>query len=179
MRFADNLKQLRRDRHLSQEELAELLHVSRQAVSKWEQGLGYPEVENLLLLSRQLNISLDQLLATGFAPKAETGKANPDAAIYVTSPHENAVAACHRVLSSQRFMGGRGSPRYALFGVSAGRSAFGGEATTFLGWYADKDQITKEILALQSAIAHGLKTYTLKYSVPAERRWGRIKMITE
>ena len=51
MSFAENLKQLRKDKQLSQEELAEILDVSRQAVSKWEQGMGYTEVEKLLLLS--------------------------------------------------------------------------------------------------------------------------------
>ena len=39
MSFAENLKQIRKDRQLSQEELAELLDVSRQSVSKWEQGV--------------------------------------------------------------------------------------------------------------------------------------------
>ena len=39
MSFADNLKQLRKEKQLSQEELAEILDVSRQAVSKWEQGI--------------------------------------------------------------------------------------------------------------------------------------------
>ena len=67
MSFADNLKQLRKEHHLSQEELAELLDVSRQAVSKWEQGNGYPEVEKLLLLSSKLNISLDSLMSTEIA----------------------------------------------------------------------------------------------------------------
>lgn len=71
MSFADNLKQLRKEHHLSQEELAELLDVSRQAVSKWEQGNGYPEVEKLLLLSSKLNISLDSLMSTEIAK--ETG----------------------------------------------------------------------------------------------------------
>ena len=46
MSFAENLKQLRKKNHLSQEELAEILDVSRQAVSKWEQGAGYPETES-------------------------------------------------------------------------------------------------------------------------------------
>ena len=41
MSFSENLKQIRKEHHLSQEELAELLDVSRQAVSKWEQGQGY------------------------------------------------------------------------------------------------------------------------------------------
>jgi len=179
MSFAENLKQLRRDKHLSQEELAELLHVSRQAVSKWEQGIGYPEVENLLLLSKELNISLDQLLSTGFTREMDCSKSNAGTSVCITSPHENVIANCYKFLSSQKFLGGRDSPRYALFGVSTGPSSFWGEATTFLGWYADREQITKEILEIQNAIAHGIKTYTLKYSVRTERRWGKIKMAAE
>ena len=62
MSFAENLKQLRKEKQLSQEELAEILDVSRQAVSKWEQGIGYPEVEKLLLLSSKLSVSLDELI---------------------------------------------------------------------------------------------------------------------
>ena len=71
MGFAENLKQLRKEKQLSQEELAEILDVRRQAVSKWEQGIGYPEVEKLLLISRQLNISLDSLMATEITPKSD------------------------------------------------------------------------------------------------------------
>ena len=41
MSFAENLKQIRQERNLSQEDLAELLDVSRQAVSKWEQGVSH------------------------------------------------------------------------------------------------------------------------------------------
>ena len=39
MSFAENLRKIRKEKHLSQEELAEILDVSRQAVSKWEQGV--------------------------------------------------------------------------------------------------------------------------------------------
>ena len=62
MSFAENLKLIRKERNLSQEELAEMIDVSRQAVSKWEQGDGYPEVEKLLLLSSILNISFSLLI---------------------------------------------------------------------------------------------------------------------
>ena len=71
MSFAENLKRIRKEQNLSQEELAELLDVSRQAVSKWEQGMGYPEVETLLLLSGKLNVSLDALMSSGFVSESD------------------------------------------------------------------------------------------------------------
>lgn len=43
MKFGENLKYLRKTRKLSQEELAELVNVSRQSVSKWETGLSFPK----------------------------------------------------------------------------------------------------------------------------------------
>ena len=47
MRFGENLQTIRKKNQLSQEGLAEMLGVSRQAVSKWELGEGYPEVDKL------------------------------------------------------------------------------------------------------------------------------------
>lgn len=52
MSFGENLQRIRKTNQLSQEGLAEMLGVSRQAVSKWELGDGYPEVDKLLLLSK-------------------------------------------------------------------------------------------------------------------------------
>ena len=178
MSFADNLKLLRKEHNLSQEELAELLYVSRQAVSKWEQGNGYPEVETLLLLSSKLNVSLDSLMSTEIAK--ETGNnANVTGTIVITSPHENVIATCYKVLSSGKMSGGKSSPQYCLFGVSNGSASFWGEPTTFLGWYADKEQITKEVTEIQKAIADGIPTYTLKYSAKTERRWAKVKIVSE
>lgn len=67
MSFAENLKQSRNEKHLTQERLAELLDVTRQAVSKWEQNDGYPEIEKLIRLAKILNTSLDWLFATKLA----------------------------------------------------------------------------------------------------------------
>ena len=75
MSFADNLQAVRKKNGLTQEALAEMLNVSRQAVSKWEQGEGYPEVEKLLVLSDKLDISLDELMGRelrGAAPADST-----------------------------------------------------------------------------------------------------------
>ena len=178
MSFADNLRQIRKEHHLSQEELAEILDVSRQAVSKWEQGNGYPEVETLLLLSSKLNVSLDSLMSTEIA-KETSNNANVTGTIVITSPHENVIATCYKVLSSGKMLGGKSSPQYSLFGVSNGIASFWGEPTTFLGWYADQEQITKEISEIQKAIAEGVPTYTLKYSAKTERRWAKIKIVEE
>jgi len=63
MGFAENLRLIRKKRNMTQEELAELLSVSRQAISKWEAELGYPETETLLVMSKKLNVSLDYLFS--------------------------------------------------------------------------------------------------------------------
>ena len=170
MSFADNLKQLRKEKQLSQEELAEILNVSRQAVSKWEQGIGYPEVEKLLLLSNKLNISLDSLMATEIAQAPNTPKQNVTGKITITSPVERVIATCHKVVSSQKMSGGKSSPQYVLFGKSEGNGLFGEEPTTFLGWYANENDISKEIMEIHDAIVNGVATYTLKYSVRTKRR---------
>ena len=177
MSFAENLKQLRKDKQLSQEALAEILDVSRQAVSKWEQGIGYPEVEKLLLLSRKLNVSLDSLMETEISQQSDNHKGRVTGQITITSPHENVITTCYKVGSSGKMRGGKSSPQYFLFGVSNGIPSFWGEPTTFLGWYADKEQITKEISEIQNAIVRGDATYVLQYSAKTERKWTKVKII--
>ena len=63
MEFHEKLQELRKQKGLTQEELAELLYVSRTAVSKWESGRGFPNIESLKAISRTFGISLDVLLS--------------------------------------------------------------------------------------------------------------------
>ncbi|MEG1461771.1 MAG: helix-turn-helix transcriptional regulator [Anaerorhabdus sp.] len=56
MTFSENLKLIRKEKGITQEELADMLEVSRQAVSKWELDEGYPEAEKLMLLANKLNV---------------------------------------------------------------------------------------------------------------------------
>ena len=51
MFFSDKLRLLRTQANLSQEDLADELHVSRQSVSKWESGISFPEIEKLISIS--------------------------------------------------------------------------------------------------------------------------------
>lgn len=62
MTFGEKLYKLRKAHGFSQEELAEKLHTSRQAVSKWENNNGYPETEKIILISRLFQVKLDDLL---------------------------------------------------------------------------------------------------------------------
>ena len=179
MSFAENLKQLRKERQLSQEDLAEILDVSRQAVSKWEQGIGYPEVEKLLLLSRNLHVSLDRLMETEIAQQSNPQMQNITGKITITSPIEHVIATCHKVVSSQKMPGGKSSPQYALFGKNEGKGMFWDEPTTFLGWYADEKDISKEIAEIHDAIVNGAATYTLKYSVRTKKKFLGMKIELE
>ena len=52
MDFQDKLKELRKNRGLTQEELAQALFVSRTAISKWESGKGYPNIDSLKAISK-------------------------------------------------------------------------------------------------------------------------------
>ena len=60
--IANRLQQLRKENGYSQEELADKLGISRQAVSKWERAESSPDTDNLIVLARLYNISLDELL---------------------------------------------------------------------------------------------------------------------
>ena len=63
MTFAEKLKTIRKQAGMSQEQLAEKLGVSRQAVTKWETDGGIPDIENLIAVSTLFSISIDELLS--------------------------------------------------------------------------------------------------------------------
>lgn len=63
MEFNEKLQQLRKQKGLTQEELAEMLYVSRTAISKWESGRGYPSIDSLKAISKQFSVSVDDLLS--------------------------------------------------------------------------------------------------------------------
>jgi len=62
MTFGERLYELRKDKNISQEELADLLDVSRQSISKWENDKAYPEMTRLLFMSDFFGVSLDYLM---------------------------------------------------------------------------------------------------------------------
>ena len=63
MEFHEKLQELRRRKGLTQEEVAEHLFVSRAAVSKWESGRGYPNIDSLKAIARFYGVTVDELLS--------------------------------------------------------------------------------------------------------------------
>ena len=79
MECAARLAELRREKGLSQEELAEKLAVSRQAVSKWERGESSPDTDNLIALAQLYGVSLDVLLGLKLAQTPEPAETEYEA----------------------------------------------------------------------------------------------------
>lgn len=183
MGFADNLKLIRQERHISQEELAEIIGVSRQAVSKWEQGSGYPEMEKLLALSKGLNVSLDYLML-GEIKSTENNKTLfnniivPTGKITIKSYDGKSIVNCYKVLASHvMYKAKSDEPKYWLIGVNSG--AFWGEKSIVLGWYVDEEKIKKEMDEIAEAINNGVPAYELKYAVKVKNKMLRVKIDEE
>ena len=77
MAFGEKLRELRSFHGLTQEAFAEELQVSRQAVSKWESGRGYPELEKILYICRRYGVSLDELFGEEAPQKKDEAPAAP------------------------------------------------------------------------------------------------------
>ena len=97
MKFSEKLFLLRKQKALTQAELAEKIGVSRQAVSKWEMGTAAPELANIVALSSVFHVPIEELVAekenSGFSEKADTPNTEPK-----TPPQRNgSPSAEHKV----------------------------------------------------------------------------------
>ena len=65
MEFGEQIKQIRTDRNMTQEQFAEKINVTRQAVSNWENNRNLPDIEMLIQISSEFHVTLDQLILGG------------------------------------------------------------------------------------------------------------------
>ena len=172
MNFAEKLKLIRKERNITQEQLAELLSVSRQAVSKWESGAGYPETEKLLIISKELNVSLDYLLLDETVIE-EKKKTEEKPVVYATgggiaipSFDRGSIILCHSVKYFPHLFPVKDEPKYSLYGID--RVGFWGEHLNLLGWYASLEDVQKEMESITVAISEGRPSYELRYNADVE-----------
>ena len=172
MDFGEKLRIVRTDRGLSQERLAEQLSVSRQAVSKWESGIGFPETEKLILISRELNVSLDYLLLDEdflSEKQADTPRESSGSTvgrISITTFDGKKVVSCLSVEFSENLSAGKDGPRYILHGVDG--ITFWGAHSVILAYYETEESAKKEVASIAKAISTGKKEYTLQYQSEVE-----------
>jgi len=61
-KFGNFVKELRKEKNLTQKELAEKINITDKAVSKWERGLSFPEITMINILSKEVDVSVEELL---------------------------------------------------------------------------------------------------------------------
>ena len=93
MTFGEKLFQLRKEKGLSQEALADKLNTTRQAISKWENGQGYPETERIIMISNVFGVSMDYLLKDS----VESGKDQHDGYYVSKEMAEGYLLSAHRL----------------------------------------------------------------------------------
>ena len=84
MNLDEKIKKIRKDNKMSQDDIAEILNVTRQTISNWENGKNYPDIETLVKISDKFNISLDILLKENMNMVKEIDKNVKDTKKYKT-----------------------------------------------------------------------------------------------
>ncbi len=174
MTLGNKLSKLRKENNYTQEQLADLLGVSRQAISKWESDITYPETDKLIRISKLFHCTTDYLLLEEEAPSA--GEAESASAcnvssggqIFIESPVLKNLVSCFKVFASPVVSPAKGEPNYLLLGVDRG-TVFG-EHVTPLGWYRTEEEVQREISEIAAAIRAGERSYRIKYHTPIEEK---------
>ena len=180
MSISEKIQQLRKSNGLSQEQLAEKLDVTRQAISKWESGTSSPDIEKIVLISELFDVSTDYLM------KDETTvKGGGDAQQCVQVPHKLYIVDINkRKLSAfdefaVEMLGANNNgeadlitgirkseekvkvPVCVLYGITKG--ILGLNKRTTLGFYASLEDAKKELNTI-SKVGVTENVYELKYA---------------
>lgn len=103
--LGENIKTLRKNKGLTQEELAARLHVVRQTVSKWEKGLSVPDAELLQRLAEELEVNVEELLGAPIEPETDHGHSTEQLAEQLARINEQLVIKNRRSRKIWRTIG--------------------------------------------------------------------------
>jgi transcriptional regulator with XRE-family HTH domain len=179
---------MRKEKNLSQEQLAEILGVSRQSVSKWESDGGYPETEKLLQLAEKLDVSLDTLLldrknTVNTTDKTPSDREMPrpfDRKISIKSFNASVLTQCNSFAIRKTIFKTKKEPVCSIIGADTSNSLsqlsyeLGGGQT--LGWYATVEDAQKEMDEIYKAVQNGEAVYELKYNADVEVKAFGVKL---
>ena len=179
MSFSENLKVLREEKNISQEQLAELLNVSRQAVSKWENDGGYPETEKLIQIAQKLDVSLDALLLDqqfidGAGDDLKNDTANivfpVNRTISIKSKEGEYISAFYKFRIRKILLAKKEGPHCLLSGTNSSEF-LRGDNSVEVGWYASYEDAHRELSEIYKAMQNGADMYQLAYTTDAKPRW--------
>lgn len=179
MNIAQRIQKLRKQSGLSQEQLAEKLGVSRQAVSKWESEQSVPDIDKLAQLSELFGVSTDHLIKGEEVNHTESAQkaveiVHVSQKLYILDANKRKLAAFEEFGISMIGFGNTGKaelvpsketvqvPVCALYGSSKG--IFGTSKKVILGYYGSLEDAQRELHSLSEASRHST-SYSLKYAV--------------
>jgi len=169
MGFSENLRSIRKEKNLSQEQLAEQLNISRQSISKWEQDGGYPETEKLIHIAKILDVSLDSLLLDNQMVSDSIDEtcldyvsSSPDRKLFIQTFDGSTISAFYKFTIHRQLIHVKGEPECSLAGTDKS-TFFWGDNLVVLGWYVTVEDAQKELAGIYDAIQNGEQSYKLKY----------------
>jgi len=169
MSFSENLKAIRQEKNISQEQLADMLNISRQAVSKWEQDGGYPETEKLIQIAQKLDVSLDALLLDKQLVDESSNACRGDIVVFpvdrkimVQSIDGKTMSAFYKFRISKILFARKDKPQYMIYGTDS--SNFFGDNIVPLGVYMTHEEAQKELGGINRAIQNSEASYQLKFN---------------
>lgn len=167
--FSEKLKSLRKEKSLSQEQVAEKLNVSRQTISKYETGDATPDIKKLDEMVKLFNVSYDYLLGDVTVKEDKQVVKSTNNTITIKSSYSKTMANYYKFKINRVFRPKKDQPYGALIGVY--KETFWGESIDELGYYATKEDIDKELEAIFLALSVGQLTYELQFNAEVNSKF--------
>lgn len=163
--FSENLKKLRTNKGLSQEQLSEIIDVSRQSISKYESGVTQPSFDKLIAIAKYFDVSIDFLLLSENNNNSATVKSDK---ITITSHLDSlktfASVASYYAFTISKIIGSNANgPQAVVWGTYD--SGLFGDKRQMLAYYRSFEDAKKEISSINDAMQQGQTNYDLQYFV--------------
>jgi len=168
--FSENLKRLRTNKGLSQEQLSEIIDVSRQSISKYESGTAQPSFDKLIAIANFFDVSIDFLLLSERNNNSATIKSDR---IVITSRLDSlktsvSVASYYAFTISKIIGSSTQGPKAIVWGTYD--SGLFGDKRAMLAYYRSFEDAKKELISINAAMQHGKTNYDLQYFVNVRQK---------